>query len=309
MTTNTIHNRPNMLAAFKGALLGHAIAAQKGLTHDKHASRIAGSGWPDEVFYAQFVARSYLQDKTPGHLDMVYMRSSLKTGLAIEGRQQITQKHPCEVATDFRWNPREQRKKREQRVGGPGVAAHAIPVGLVNRNEFRKIIREAGQIGRLTHHQPLAISAGAVTAMAIALAVTEGNDPSGIIHRLMSALKSPNGKDLAPWRLMHKMKTVERLLEEKLSTAAGIRELCDDPGRTALDVVPGAIFAALNGSFSFEDLMEGLAGVKNYKFWAIAGGLRGAMIGAEAIPRTLLTGLEDVDCILGNAEALYRVTV
>jgi hypothetical protein len=321
------HNnvRVSVESAFKGCLLGHAIAAQRALrsTDKKHWVE-AEIPWPHEVFYAQMVVCNYIKNK--GRLDRPSLEFAINQGLAVEHAQcfilsnKLDQEGEAkafkrleakqvsnQVALKFRGL--DFRRLNHFHVGGPGLAAHIISDGLINHNNLRSVISDAFTIGELTHHQSLAVSGGAIVAWAISLAVTHGNDPDAILFLLNKAIADMSVEYHLSGMLKNKMTRVARVYRQKFDTARGIKELGTGKCRTAIEVIPAAIYAALNGPLSFEGLLKGLKEVDNYKFWAIAGAIRGAMIGYEGIPQDRIKNLEHHEDIIKNAEELFLVTV
>ncbi len=318
-----ISYRPDRLRAFRNCFLGHAAGAVAGMRHDNHVNLPAGTAWPHEVYYAQFVAQSYLQSGKHGFLSLTYLRDSLHTGLRIEKDVVVVPTHTFDQTSDFRWagwlsiqsgvdkNKKGTIRQSVQQVGGPGFAAHSLAIGLVNCDDARKIIKDSRTIGMLTHKQPVAISAGIVTALAIAFALRLGNEPGAIVQRLMSVLRSPIANPYVPGFMMGKMTLLEALLGsgEKLGTA--LKMLRDAQARSALDVVPGALYLALSGPASLEGkmhVMENL-GIDNYKYWAICGALTGAMTHGRGLPEKVLERVDLTDCLLGNAQGLFDSAV
>jgi ADP-ribosylglycohydrolase len=269
----------------------------------------------DEVVYQQIIVRGYTEGK--GRLDLAKIRMNLQQGLAVESGKVLLAEHFCDAEPDFHRlaeakknaAPVNARALDKKRIGGPGFAAHVSAVGLFHRNDIGRIVEDSFQIGPLTHRQMTAVSAGMVTALAIAFAVTEGNNPEAIIARVMNTLKTPLLASRVPVQLMRKLIKVEGLLKRSSDTAHGTSELRSKPRRTALDVVPGAIYAALNGARSLGGLLGPLKIFSNYKSGAIAASIWGAMHGVEAIPEHYLTDLEYGQTIIENATGLYEATV
>lgn len=311
MTLHKLQTRVSIKSSFQGSLLAHAIAAQK--MPDIH-QRPADVGMRDEVVYQQILVRGY--SAANGRLELPKMSQDLEMGLDVEKGRIALPQHFLEGELGFRQladarkkvAPMNARSLDGKRIGGPGFAAHAAAIGLVNRNDVSRVIEDSFQIGRLTHRQLIAVSAGMVTALAIALAVTEGNDPGAVISRLMSTLRGPAANYL-PEKLMKKMVRVEGLLNRDTDTAHGIKELRSKPRRTALDVVPGAIYAALNGARSLGGLLGPLKIFNNYKAGATAASIWGAMHGVEALPEHYLKEMEFSECVMENATRLYEATV
>ena len=326
MITHRITGRPDILSAFKGCLVAHAAAAQEGTKTNPGHFEGGHWIWPPELHYTHFIVRAYIEAK--GQLDLPAIHDSLELGLEIEGGSQPRKLKPAvfffdkemifrDVSDQDRLGGRVGvlRKIRLRNagghwIGGPGLAAHASAIGLVNRNNIGRIFEDTYQIGQVSHENfEHALAGGAAAALTIAYAVTEGNQPAAIMSRLLTTLSSDSLPQPVPAALMRKLMLAERLLGKGLDTTQGIKQLRSKPRKTVIDVLPVAIYAALNGARSLGGLLGPLKIVGNYKSGMIAASIWGAMRGVEAIPDHYLSELAEGDCILRNAAELYRATV
>lgn len=317
MSTPAISYRPDIISAFKGCLVAHAAAVHVLAKHDPKLALLEHWEWAPELYYTHFLVSGYI--KTKGRLDLPEMKKKLQLGLELEKGARLSAAHFGDEELEFREmadlhrtisiKKLRRHNRDEDWIGGPGVAAHISAVGLVNRSDLGRIVEDSHKIGWITHPHEIAISAGMVTALAIALAVTEGNQPEAIIARLMSTLRTLKPPYQVPVKLMRKLTRVEGLLKREIDTTQGIGELRSKPRRTAIDVVPGAIYAALNGARSLGGLLGPLKIFGNYKSGAIASSIWGAMHGVEAVSNYYLHDLEDSKNIEDNAQALYEATL
>lgn len=173
-------------------------------------------------------------------------------------------------------------------------------------------------MGTVTHNSACAIAGGMIVAAAIALAVNEGKNPEAVWHQLNIFMDGLPKAFRVPDRLRRRLDSkktdsVESLMRRNIPTEKGIKKLefsSEWLNKTALGVIPGAIFASLNAPLSFKFLLKALraAEIDNYKFWAIAGAIRGAMVGEEGIPKKMIASLSNHEDITNNAEQLYSVT-
>ncbi|MCU0641008.1 MAG: ADP-ribosylglycohydrolase family protein [Candidatus Margulisbacteria bacterium] len=321
-TTRVSSNRPNVLSAFRGCLLAQAAAAYQGTKHNPRFLEDGHWSWPHELYYTQFIVRGYSRAK--GQLNLPAMREAIELGLEFELGRKKTIVPPCDLFADAEMQFRQledrhrgaqvireirPHKDKREWIGGPGFAAHASAIGLVNRNNIPRIFEDSMGIGQISHQEAKnALAGGIVTALAIALAVTEGNQPAAIVARLMATLRLDETAGAIPQKLMNKLTLVEKSLRRKVDATQGISELRSKPRKTVVDVLPGAIFAALNGARTLGGLLGPLKIYGNYKAGMIAASIWGAMHGEGAVSPGYLQGLEGHECLRDNADELYRVT-
>lgn len=317
--------RPDVLSAFKGCLAAHAAAAYEGTRNNPVHFEGKHWIWPPELYYTHFIVRAYIGAK--GRLDLRAIQDSLELGLEIETGGKGKKLKPGVFFFDRELVFRDVSDRHRQSgqvgvlrkirlrnpdkdwIGGPGLAAHAAGIGLVNRNDIGRVIGDANLIGQISHENyESALAGGAAAALTIAYAVTEGNQPAVIISRLMATLNSVPLLQTVPAALMRKLTLVERLLGKGIDTTQGISQLRSKPRNTAIDVLPVAIYAALNGARSLGGLLGPLKIAGNYKSGMIAASIWGAMHGVESIPDQYLSQIKERDCILNNAKELYQVT-
>ena len=312
MLTNRVEQaRPSPRSCFVGAFQGHALAAQKAVRSiDKVHALTEGTLWSHEVTIAQTVACNLIRHK--GRLEMRRLGDDLEALLALERRQGLTFQGGLRgialnmVDLNSGW------------IGGPGFAAHVFALGLKNHNNLNAIAEETFDVGTVTHNSACAIAGGMIVAAAIALAVNEGKNPEAVWHQLNIFMDGLPKAFRVPDRLRRRLDSkktdsVESLMRRNIPTEKGIKKLefsSEWLNKTALGVIPGAIFASLNAPLSFKFLLKALraAEIDNYKFWAIAGAIRGAMVGEEGIPKKMIASLSNHEDITNNAEQLYSVT-
>jgi poly(ADP-ribose) glycohydrolase ARH3 len=174
---------------------------------------------------------------------------------------------------------------------GNGAAMRIAPVGCVYYDMHDKLRNAAEMTSMITHAHPLGKEAGAVQAMAVALAMgadpAKELNPSAFIDTLIAFTDVPEFVDA--------LNEVKILLERALVTSPmdAVETLGNDiRGYTA---VPAAIFSFLHNHRSFEAAViyaVNLGGDTD-TIGAMAGAIAGAYHGIDAVPARWLDKLEN----------------
>ncbi len=308
---NTIARPPR--SRYVGCLVGQALAARRSLVTDVAHAQEKEQEWPHEIGYTQFVARNYILNE--GELEPSSLWLAMDDGLFFERGMAVLNKHGAATSDYLFRGMNKQGKLRLNRfsdklIGGPGVATHILAAGLVNWRNMEDLESDVTMITEMTHRYWGAYCGALATAIAVSLAATKGRDPGGIIAGLMERISAVEPMRGHGKSMVIQLECVRALLQAGHPTSYGIKKLGCGDFKTALEVVPAAIYASLNGEagLGWEHLMKDLNGLPNYKLWAIAGAIRGAMIGFEDLPIRSVRATHNFSVIMRNAIQLHKLT-
>lgn len=164
---------------------------------------------------------------------------------------------------------------------GNGAAMRVAPIGLLFRNDRRRLWHQARLSALPTHLHPLGIEGAQLLALAVALCSSmEGFDPAGFFAELLAACESEEYKT-------------------KLQAAAKVQTLGDlavlGNRIEALHSVPTAIASFALTPESFETTISNVIflGGDTDTLAAMAGALSGSYLGAGHLPGRLVGLLEN----------------
>lgn len=196
-----------------------------------------------------------------------------------------------------------------------GAAMRVAPVGLINNGNYETILNDAVQASLPTHGSNIAISGSAAVAFAVAQAL----EPQATIEMILDAAKTgaARGRSTGKWHWGTPLEGRIDLAQTIVSNANNEKEALRDLYRfVGVDVLVAESVATAFGIVHLAngDPMQAIwygvnIGGDTDTIAAIAGAICGAWKGIQAIDRTLLASIEQINGLDLSHEArrLYGI--
>ncbi|MEX1157989.1 MAG: ADP-ribosylglycohydrolase family protein [Thermomicrobiales bacterium] len=186
----------------------------------------------------------------------------------------------------------------------PGPAARIAPIGLVHslgQVNAEMFVREVLRATLITHAAPDAVNGALALAWAIHLVVQRDVPPEMIASEVLAFIDEDD--TARTLRIAAEALVIRASAERDEAILARI-----GPGNTLAEAVARALYLFGIHADSFERAVLAAAnsGRNGAAVGAMAGAMAGARIGAQALPSSLVEGLEGRMYILMAAPALFR---
>jgi ADP-ribosylglycohydrolase len=262
----------------------HADLLRGRVTDDTgQALALAGVYTRDGVMSAESAARALLRwaDEQGEHLDL-FLGPSTRRALA-----------ELRAGTD----PRESGRTGKTN----GAAMRAAPIGIVHPGGFDGALRDAVEAALPTHGTPVAISAAAAVAWAVAEAMRADATVESVLDEAM--VGAIRGREYGAWvwaaPIERRIDLARRLVREATDERVALQALYDYVGvdLTVAESVPTAFgLVKLAGGDPMRAVIYAAnIGGDTDTIGAIAGAVCGALQGIEAIDGDLLRQVEEVN--------------
>jgi poly(ADP-ribose) glycohydrolase ARH3 len=284
---------PTLQSRFEGCLLGLAVGDALGAKFEAH---------PAEAIRARFPTVAHLvgyPKEEIWYTDDTQMAIGVAETLAAQGR--IVEEHLCRAfvanyvpsrgygrgaraVLEAMEEGRDHRQVAEKYFPGGsygnGAAMRVAPVGLLFRDDRRRLWEEARASALPTHLHPLGIEGAQLLALAVALCSRmERFDRTAFFAELVSACES------GPYRAQIEAAARVQTLEELARLGNGIEALYSVPTAIAgFALTPESYVATISNAIFLGGDTDTIA--------AMAGALSGAYLGAERLPTRLVGLLE-----------------
>lgn len=305
MSITTLEDR------FVGSMLGLALGDAMGAPHEggfvgRFAWWVLGIGrgdtlrWTDDTQMAVVLAESLAELGRADADDLAH-----RWAWQMDSRRGYgpgTRKLLLRVLRGERWQAASRAVYPEGSFGN-GAAMRAAPVGLFFHHDRAALHHAAELASSVTHAHPLGIAGGVLVARATALAVADA----------MPTVSEPGPVDADSFLGQLAEGCTQTEFRERLEVARRVYSPDDAARRLgngvlALESAVTAVLAFCRCSDDFLELMKFVVAVggDTDTIAAMAGGLFGARLGPQALPRDFLDRLEDRSKIESTGRRLYR---
>jgi poly(ADP-ribose) glycohydrolase ARH3 len=182
---------------------------------------------------------------------------------------------------------------------GNGAAMRSAPLGLFYHDEDEGLTTVTRRASAITHAHPLA-QEGALLVTSTVAAVVTGETLEAMTARLPEMSGMPKYRE--------KLQAGADLLREEPPVASVVSLLGNSV--LALESVPAALYCFLRSGSNYLDTVGHAVslGGDTDTIAAMAGGMCGALVGAEGIPQALLRHLENRERMESLALALFEAS-